>query len=331
MDFKRKRVLVTGAGGFIGSHLCEALVNAGASVTAFLRYTSRSDFQNLEFVDARIRSAIKIIRGDLRDELSVRQSMKGMDGVFHLGAIISVPYSFESPTEYIGTNVMGTAHVLAAARDADVSFVVHTSTSEVFGTGQYTPMDEAHPLCAQSPYAASKIGGDKLAESYYRTYGLPVVILRPFNTYGPRQSARAIIPTIISQALVSHDIIVGLPTPKRDLTFVQDTVRAFMLASQTPKAAGEYINVGTGAMWSVSEMVQHIGNVLGKNLRMKSVSERKRPKQSEVYRLQCNASKAKRLLGWSKKTSLDDGLRQTIEWMQSHPAVTESRAKEYHF
>ena len=318
MNWGGKRVLVTGAGGFIGSHLCEALVKDGAQVRAFLRYTSRQDLGNLDLVSPDVREAIEVVRGDLRDQASVRRAVNGCQVIFHLGAVISVPYSFTSPGEFATSNVLGTLHVLEAAREAGVGRVVHTSTSEVYGTARYLPIDEGHPLQAQSPYAASKIGGDKLAESFYLSYGLPVVTLRPFNTYGPRQSARAIIPTVISQALAGASVRLGSLEPKRDLTFVTDTVEGFLRAAHEPEAVGELINLGTGQMWSVGELADRIGGLLGISLRIEQDEERIRPGRSEVMALQSDAGKAKRLLDWAPSVSLERGLSLTIEWIRHH-------------
>jgi NAD dependent epimerase/dehydratase len=319
MSLNGKRVLVTGAAGFIGSHLCEALVQDGARVRAFLRYTSRQDLGNLDEAPSAVREAIEVVRGDLRDVASVRRAMAGCEIVFHLGALISVPYSFTSPGEFAATNGLGTLHVLDAAREAGVSRVVHTSTSEVYGTARYVPIDEAHPLQAQSPYAASKIAGDKMAEAFHLTYGLPVVTVRPFNTYGPRQSVRAVIPTIVSQALRGEAVHLGSLDPKRDLTFVSDTVDGFLRAAQEPAAIGELINLGTGRMWSVGELVQRVESLLGTRLQVVQDQERIRPEQSEVMALQSDAGKAKRILGWTASIGLERGLGLTVEWIRAHP------------
>ncbi len=328
MTWPERKVLVTGAAGFIGSHLCEGLVRRGAAVRALLRYTSRQDLGNLDLVAADVRDAIEVVRGDLRDEASVRRAAGGCHVVFHLGALISVPYSFTSPAEFAATNVQGAVSVLNAAREAGAAIVVHTSTSEVYGTARYIPIDEAHPIQAQSPYAASKIAADKMAEAYHLTYGLPVVTVRPFNTYGPRQSARAVLPTIISQALQGDTVRLGSLDPKRDLTFVGDTVEGFIRAAEEPAAVGELINLGTGQAWSVEELVARVGATIGKRLRVASQSERVRPEHSEVLHLQCDAAKAKRILGWAAKTDLDDGLRQTVEWIAGHPDMF--RPEIYH-
>ena len=318
MTWAGEKILVTGAAGFIGSHLCEALVRRGAAVRALLRYTSRQDLGNLDLVAADVREAIEVVRGDLRDEASVRRAVAGCRMVFHLGALISVAYSFTSPTEFAATNALGTVNVLNAAREVGVARLVHTSTSEVYGTARHVPIDEAHPLQAQSPYAASKIAGDKMAEAFHLTYGLPVVTVRPFNAYGPRQSARAVLPTIISQALQGDTVRLGSLEPKRDLTFVADTAEGFIRAAEEPAAVGELINLGTGQAWSVEDLVARVGAALGRRLRVESQAERVRPEHSEVLLLQCDAAKAKRILGWTAATDLDSGLKQTIDWIAAH-------------
>jgi len=328
MTWAGQRVLVTGAAGFIGSHLCEALVRRGAAVRALLRYTSRQDLGNLDLLPAEVREAIEVVRGDLRDEASVRRAAAGRQVIFHLGALISVPYSFTSPTEFVATNALGTIHVLNAAREGGAERIVHTSTSEVYGTARYVPIDEAHPFQAQSPYAASKIAGDKMAEAFHLTYGLPVATVRPFNTYGPRQSARAVLPTIISQALQGDAVRLGSLDPKRDLTFVADTVAGFLRAGEEPAAIGELINLGTGQAWSVEDLVTRVGAAIGKRLRVESQAERVRPDHSEVLHLQCDATKAKRILGWTATTELDAGLRNTIDWIAAHP--DRFRPEAYH-
>ncbi len=301
MKLSGRRVLVTGAGGFIGSHLCEVLVAEGARVRALLRYTSRSDLGPLADLPPAPRREIEVVWGDLRDEVSVRRALGDCRVVFHLGAVTSVAYSYESPGEFAATNVMGTTNVLTAARDAGVERFVHTSTSEVYGTARYVPIDEGHPLQAQSPYAASKIAADKMAESFLRTYGLPVVVLRPFNTYGPRQSGRAIV-----------------PSPKRDLTYVKDTVRGFLRAAEEGAAVGQTINLGTGQMWSVEELVGMIEGVIGRRVEIVAEEQRKRPESSEVLELLCDNHKAKRLLGWGPAFTPHQGLDDTARWIREH-------------
>jgi NAD dependent epimerase/dehydratase len=312
----RESVLVTGAGGFIGSHLCERCLNEGAYVRAFVHYNSRNDWGMLEDLAPEMQREIEIIAGDLRDFDAVRHAVRGCKVVFHLGALIGIPYSFAHPADVVTTNVIGTLHVLQACLEFSVDRLVQTSTSEVYGTASYVPMDEAHPLKPQSPYAASKVGGDKLAESYFRAYNLPVTILRPFNTYGPRQSARAVIPTIIQQALQSTVIRLGSLEPRRDLTYVTDTVRGFVAAAISERANGQTVQLGSQSEISVAELVALIGKLLGKRLRVVQEARRKRPHKSEVQRLFASNQKARKLLGWRPLVPLADGLAWTIRWFQ---------------
>jgi len=310
----RAVVLVTGAGGFIGSHLCELCQAEGAHVRAFVHYNSRNDWGMLEDLDSRKLREIEIQTGDLRDPEAVRRAVRGCNYVFHLGALIGIPYSYVNPADVVSTNVLGTLHVLQACLDAGVERIVQTSTSEVYGTAQYVPMDEAHPLRPQSPYAATKVGGDKLAESFFRTYGLPVTILRPFNTYGPRQSPRAVIPTIITQALHSRNIRLGSLEPRRDLTFVTDTARGFAAAAVSAGARGATVQLGSNSEVSVRELVEAIGKIMGKKLRPVVEEGRRRPKASEVERLYASNVRAKELLGWQPRVSITRGLEKTIAW-----------------
>lgn len=311
-------MLVTGGGGFIGSHLVERLVELGMKVRVFVRYTSRPQAGLLDTLEPEICSAIEIVRGDLRDCHAVSEAAKGIDVIFHLGALIGIPYSYVHPRETIETNLIGTLNVLMAAREAAVQCVVHTSSSEVYGTAQYAPIDEGHPLQGQSPYSASKIGADKVAESFYYSYGLPVVILRPFNTYGPRQSARAVIPTIITQALVGEDISLGNLYPRRDLTYVSDTVEGFLKAAASKEVVGKTVNLGTSREIRVGELVEKIGQLMGKTLHIRTDALRQRPLGSEVDRLVSDNSLVKELLGWQPQVSLDEGLRRTINWTAEH-------------
>jgi NAD dependent epimerase/dehydratase len=315
-ELAQSRVLVTGAGGFIGSHLCEQCLAEGAEVRAFVHYNSRSDWGMLESVEKKRLKNIEIIAGDLRDSQAVRRAIKGCQRVFHLGALIGIPYSYLNPADVIETNVLGTLHVLQASLESGVERFVQTSTSEVYGTAIYTPMDENHPLNPQSPYAASKVGSDKLVESFYRTYKFPAVIVRPFNTYGPRQSPRAIIPAIIIQALQFRRIRLGSLTPKRDMTFVKDTARGFLAAASAPEIEGETIHLGSGREFSVQELVDYVGEILGKKLEVVLETGRRRPKTSEVERLFASNQKAKELLGWRPKVSLMSGLEKTIQWFR---------------
>jgi NAD dependent epimerase/dehydratase len=320
MSLKGKNVLVTGAGGFIPSHLVEELARAGAVVTAFVKYNSRSDWGLIEDLPGDLRSGITVVAGDLKDSDAVRKVCEGKDIVFHLGALIAIPYSYIHPRDHVETNVLGTLNVLTGAREGGVKRVVHTSTSEVYGTAQYTPIDEQHPLQAQSPYSASKIAADKIAESFHLSYELPVVTLRPFNTYGPRQSARAVIPTIISQALTRDKIQLGSLTPKRDLVYVKDTVRGFMLAAEKKAAIGQTINIGAGKEISIGDLADKIIELVGKKCKIITDKKRVRPKGSEVMQLIASAQKAKKILGWEPRISLDEGLKATIEYVGANLA-----------
>jgi NAD dependent epimerase/dehydratase len=310
------KVLVTGAGGFIGSHLCELCQIEGADVRAFVHYNSRSDWGMLENLNRKALRNIEIVAGDLRDFEAVRRAVRGCHRVFHLGALIGIPYSYLNPYDVVQTNVLGTLHVLQASLDSGVDRLVQASTSEVYGTAEYVPMDEKHPLNPQSPYAASKVAGDKLAESYYRAYSLPVVILRPFNTYGPRQSPRAVIPTIIIQALQSCQIRLGSLEPRRDLTYVKDVVRGFVAASAAPKIEGTTIQLGSQQEHSVAELVGLVGSILNKKLSVVSDTGRRRPKASEVEQLFASNQHARRQLNWQPKVPLKDGLATTIDWFR---------------
>lgn len=313
-----RRVLVTGAGGFIGSHLTETLVLAGADVRAFVRYNSRGDAGLLHQLPPQVLGEIDIVPGDLRDPAAVDRAVAGSDVVFHLGAIISIPYSYRHPVETAETNLMGTLNVLLAARTHDIERLVHTSTSEVYGTAQFTPMDETHPLQGQSPYSASKIGADKLVESFFRSYDLPAVTVRPFNTYGPRQSARAVIPTIITQALTSNRVYLGNLQTRRDFTYIRDTVNGFLKAADAPGVLGQEINLGTGIDISIGELAELILAITGRSVDVVTEAERMRPEQSEVMRLLSDNSLAYRLLNWQPSWNLDDGLRETVAWVSDH-------------
>ena len=315
-NWKGRKVLVTGAGGFIGSHLTERLAALGADVRAFVRYTSTGNWGWLD--QSTVKSDIEVVLGDVRDFFSVREAMRGREVVFHLAALIGIPYSYQAPQSYLQTNVEGTLNVLQAARELDTGRVICTSTSEVYGTAQYVPIDEKHPLQGQSPYSASKIAADMLAESYFRSFGTPVTIARPFNTYGPRQSARAVIPTIITQALTGQEIRLGSVSPTRDFNFVEDTVEGFIQGAATDRAIGEVINFGSGIEVSIQELLAQIEDLVGKRLTLVGDSTRVRPENSEVERLCADASKAHELLGWSPRVQLRDGLRQTISWVEQN-------------
>ena len=312
-----KKILVTGAGGFIASHLVESLVQKGATVRAFVRYNSRGDVGLLSQLPKDICDCVQVIAGDLRDLTAIQNAAKRMETIFHLGALIAIPYSYQHPAEVVDTNVIGTLNVLLAARDMQIR-VIHTSTSEVYGSAIYAPIDEAHPLQGQSPYSASKIAADKLAESFYCSYDLPVVTVRPFNTYGPRQSARAIIPTIISQALTGSELHLGSLDTKRDFTYVLDTVAGFLAAAESTGVDGQTFNLGTGREISVGELVTVIEKIVGRPLTVVQDPERLRPQKSEVVRLLSDNRKAQNQLNWKPETTLESGLAQTVAWIQSN-------------
>ena len=318
MEIKGKRILITGAGGFIGSHLTKKLVSMKADVRALVRYNSRGDHGMLEFMPAEMKEKVDIIMGDLRDAETILNTVKNIDIVFHLGALIAIPYSYLRPREVIETNIMGTLNVLNAARASNVKKIIHTSTSEVYGTSRYVPIDENHPLQGQSPYSASKIGADKIAESFYRSYDLPVATIRPFNTYGPGQSSRAVIPTIISQALKSDTVYLGSLHPTRDLTYVEDTVNAFIKVAESDRSIGEVVNIGSNFEIPIGELAEKIFTLMGKPLKIISTDERSRPEKSEVERLWADNSKAGQLIGWAPRVTLDDGLEKTIEWIREN-------------
>ncbi|MBK34518.1 MAG: NAD-dependent dehydratase [Gemmatimonadetes bacterium] len=313
MSWNGKRVLVTGAGGFVGSHLAEALAESGADVRAFVHYNALGSRGLLE-----PSASVEVVQGDIRDPSSLRPAMTDVEIVYHLAALIAIPYSYIAPRSYIQTNVEGTLNVLEACREFRISRLVGTSTSEVYGSAQSASIDESHPLQAQSPYAASKIAADKLIESYHRSFDVPAVIVRPFNTYGPRQSARAIVPTIISQALVSDTVRLGNLSPTRDLSFVDDTVEAFLLAGLAEGVVGEQINVGTGQEISIGDLAEIIVRLAGRSVPVLSDETRIRPEKSEVTRLLADASRANRLLGWVPRTALEEGLQKTITWIHAH-------------
>jgi dTDP-glucose 4,6-dehydratase len=316
MNWEKRVVLVTGAAGFIGSHLVERLARLGCRTRAFVHYNSAGSSGWLD--SSPCRNDIEIVQGDIRDGDSVHAAAKGVDAIFHLAALIGIPYSYRTPLAYVRTNVEGTLNVLEAARNNGVARVVQTSTSEVYGTAQFVPITEAHPLKGQSPYSASKIGADKLAESYYLSFGVPVVTLRPFNTYGPRQSARAVIPTVISQALRGADLRLGNLTPTRDFNFVTDTAEAFVKAASVDAAIGKTIQIGTGREISMGDLVQAVSALVGRELAVTTDAERVRPTGSEVDRLLCDPSLAKSVLGWEPKVDFNDGLRQTFEWIKEN-------------
>jgi len=315
-----KSLMVTGAGGFIGSHLVERLVREGGLVTAFLHYNSRASMGNLVHLSPKVMQSIKVVHGDVQDYGSVLAAMDGCEVVFHLAALIGIPYSYAAPRSYVATNVGGTLNVLEAARSLGGVRVVHTSTSEVYGTALTVPIDEGHPLQAQSPYSASKMAADKLAESYHLSFGLPVVTVRPFNTYGPRQSGRAVIPTIIGQLLGGNgDVCLGSLAPMRDFNYVCDTVDAFVLAGISDDAIGRVVNAGSGKSISIGDLAYKIISLLGTGGKVVQGNDRRRPKGSEVMNLVCDNSLAADLLCWHPQTSLADGLQRTIRFFGDHP------------
>lgn len=314
-------VLVTGAGGFIGSHLCERLVAEGADVTAMIRYKSASDWGNLEFVSSITKARLKVVAGDVQDSDFVANVVSGKNVVFHLAALIAIPYSYVAPRSYFRTNVEGTLNVMEACRRSKVGAIIHTSTSEVYGSARYTPIDEHHPLQGQSPYSASKIGADKLVESYARSFDLPVVTLRPFNTFGPRQSARAVIPTIISQAVASDVIHLGSLDTMRDLTYVDDTVAGLVAAAAAAhRIPGQEINLGVGKAISIEDLTRRILDVMNVTKPIVTEQDRTRPLNSEVDRLLSDNTKARTLLGWHPKVTLDDGLAATVAFIEENIA-----------
>jgi NAD dependent epimerase/dehydratase len=315
------KILVTGAGGFIGSHLVERLVADGYEVRAFVRYNGRSDAGQLRHVAADVQRHVEIVFGDLRDCDAVRRAAHAVDTIYHLGALIGIPYSYVHPRETVETNVTGTLNVLTAARDLGIGRVVHTSTSEVYGTARTVPITEAHPLQGQSPYAASKIGADSLAESFHLSFGVPVVTIRPFNTYGPRQSMRAVIPTVAVQALRGDVVRLGSLSPTRDLNFVTDTVDGFVRAGRTPGIDGRVMNLARDEETSIGDLAQKIVAIVGRSVRIEADETRLRPAASEVQRLRGDASLAKELLGWSSSVDLDEGLRRTIAWVRENLAA----------
>lgn len=316
MKWSGKRVLVTGAGGFIGSHLAERLVAKGASVRALVHYNAMGTWGWLD--QSPVRDQLEVSSGDICDRDSVRQAMTGVETVFHLAALIAIPYSYQAPVSYLRTNVEGTLNVLQNARDLNVERVIHTSTSEVYGTARHTPINEAHPLQGQSPYSASKIGADKMAEAFHLSFGLPVVTVRPFNTFGPRQSARAVIPTIITQCLRGDTVRLGNLHPTRDMNFVANTVAGFVLAAESPEAIGKTINLGSGREISIGDLAQLISRLVGKPIEITTDDNRIRPDKSEVERLIADPTLAQRILGWKPEISLEDGLRLTIDWLRQH-------------
>ncbi len=318
MAWTAKRVVVTGAGGFIGSHLAEALVKAGAAVTAVVRYNSRGDDGSLRYLDSATRASLRIHRIDLADVDATREALKGAEIVFNLAAFVGIPYSYASPHDAVMNNVVSTLNVLSVAREAGLEKLVQTSTSEVYGSARQLPIPETHPLQPQSPYSASKIATDNISLSYYYSFNLPVTLVRPFNTFGPRQSARAVIPAVIAQALAGSEIKIGSTTTTRDFTYVEDTVRGFMLAGESAAAIGEVVNIGTGRETSIADTIALILRGLGKEAQLVRDEHRVRPDKSEVSRLCADVGKAQRLMGYRPMVSLEDGLRRTSDWISAH-------------
>ena len=334
MKVDLKKVLVTGADGFIGSHLTEALVRKGFEVRAFTFYNSLNSLGWLDNCPSDIKGQFEIIPGDIRDSYRVRKAVEDCDAILHLASLIAIPYSYVSPESYVTTNVNGTLNILQAAREFDVQRIVHTSTSEVYGTAQYVPIDEKHPLKGQSPYSATKIAADQLALSFFASYNLPVLIARPFNTYGPRQSARAVIPTIISQiAAKNNSIRLGAISPTRDFSYVDDTVSAFICALEANSGIGEVFNFGTGYEISIEDVFKIISELMGKNIELDSDQVRFRPEKSEVERLLADNSKAHEILNWKPKYAgkkgLLEGLKSTIDWFLNPSNLVKYKSFEY--
>ena len=334
MKLKGKRVLVTGADGFIGSHLTEHLVELGAAVRAFVCYNSFNSWGWLDETDERIKQSIEVFSGDIRDPNGVRTAMKDCDVVLHLAALIAIPYSYHSPDTYIDTNIKGTLNVVQAARDLGVQRVVHTSTSEVYGTARFVPITEEHPLQGQSPYSASKIGADQIATSFFLSFETPVSVIRPFNTYGPRQSARAVIPTIITQiASGARKIKLGAVHPTRDFNYVQDTVRGFVAIAECDAAVGQVVNVGSNFEISIGDTAKMIAELMARDVEFTSDPQRMRPTGSEVKRLWADNTRARELAGWRPEYGGSDGLRrglaQTIEWFADPRNLSRYKAGLY--
>ena len=332
MNLKNKKVLVTGADGFIGSHLVEALLEEGCRVKAFVYYNSFNSWGWLDTLPAGKLKKIDVFSGDIRDPNGVRSAMKGMDVVFHLAALIGIPFSYHSPDSYVDTNIKGTLNILQSAKELAIEKTLVTSTSEVYGTARYVPIDEKHPMQGQSPYSATKIGADRLAESFYRSFGLPVTIVRPFNTFGPRQSARAVIPTIITQLLSGHkEIQLGKLSPARDFVYVKDTVNGFIEIAKAGKVAGEEINIATGKEISVGSLARKITALINPDARIVCAGERLRPRKSEVERLLGSGAKLRRLTNWIPSYNMDTGLGETISWFRKPENLARYKAGIYNF
>ncbi|MEG0132738.1 MAG: NAD-dependent 4,6-dehydratase LegB [Clostridium sp.] len=319
MNLKGKKVLVTGAEGFIGSHLTERLVELGADVTALVQYNSFNNWGWIDTFDKNVLNSIKVETGDIRELDGMNRIVKGNEVVFHLAALIAIPYSYQSPMAYVRTNVEGTTNVLEACRNHGVEKIMHTSTSETYGTALYVPIDEKHPMQGQSPYSASKIGADMLADSFYRSFNMPIATVRPFNTYGPRQSARAVIPTIISQILAGKkEIQLGSLTPTRDFNYVKDTAEAFIKIAESDNTIGQVINAGSNYEISIGDTVKKIINIIGEDVKIICDEDRLRPEKSEVNRLWADNTKIKQLTNWTPNYSIDDGLAETVAWIKNN-------------
>jgi len=325
-----KKILITGADGFIGSHLTEALVEVGYDVRAFVCYNSFNSYGWLDTVSNEIKNKIEFFPGDIRDPNGIREAMKGIDIVFHLAALIAIPFSYHSPDSYIDTNVKGTLNIIQAARDNNVKRVLVTSTSEVYGTAQFVPITELHPKQPQSPYSASKIGADAIADSFYRSFELPITIVRPFNTFGPRQSARAVIPTIISQLLNgAEEIKLGDITPTRDLLFVKDTVNGFLKIAQCDELIGHEVNIATESEISVGDLAQQLINSINPSAKIITDSLRIRPEKSEVFRLFGSNEKLKYYTDWNQNYTLEQGLKETIDWFSKKEHLQQYKSDIY--
>ena len=334
MNLKNKKILVTGADGFIGSHLVEQLVRLGYHVRAFVLYNSFNTWGWLDESPKQIKDNIEIFVGDIRDPYGVKEAMKGCDVVLHLAALIAIPYSYHSPDTYVDTNIKGTLNIVQAARELGVKKIVHTSTSEVYGTAQFVPITEQHPLQGQSPYSASKIGADQIAMSFYNSFNTPVAIIRPFNTYGPRQSARAVIPTIITQiANGKRTLKLGSVSPTRDFNYVKDTVNGFIAVAEADHSVGQVINIGSNYEISIGDTVELIAEVMGVTIEIETDEQRLRPEKSEVGRLWADNSKAKQLLGWEpvygEREGFKRGLQETIEWFTNQENLRRYKADVY--
>jgi NAD dependent epimerase/dehydratase len=316
--YRGKKILVTGAGGFIGSHLCEVLVERGAKVTALLKYSSQSHWGNLEFLSPEKKAELNVVQGNIEDSDYVTRIADEQEIIFHLAALIAIPYSYLAARSYVRTNIEGTLNILEAARIHKTQRVIHTSTSETYGTALYSPIDERHPLQGQSPYSASKIGADKIVESYHLSFGLPVSTVRPFNTFGPRQSARAIVPTIISQALTQNQIRLGRLDPIRDMNFVKDSVEGFLSVAESPDTVGKTLNLASGEGITVGEMAQKVLKLLNLDKPIVEDSQRVRPEGSEVFKLIGNHDLAFQLAGWKPRHTFDEGLRLTVDFIKAN-------------